>query len=159
MKKHNNGYYALLHLLNKYPEFNGYSSNPCDAEIIAFGKQLWEEWELLDMQKQGIIKAADIDRPQERAVIEMTEKGETPKAISEKLQISINSVYTARSIHKEAFKPSLPPLTAVQVKHIVESTGTLRQAASVAGITVPQLRKMMVKFGIKKEVEAGATGH
>lgn len=160
MKKHNNGYYALLQLLNKHPEFTTLADNPCDAEIIALGKKLWAEWEANEKTVATVKRETSSTAVKtENRMAQLTATGKLSKTATEKLPITVQAANSTIDRQKETFKPALPEITAVQLRHVIQSTGTLRQAASVAGITVPQLRKMMVKFGIKKEVAAVATGH
>ena len=35
---------ALIDLLSEHPEFSADQSNPCDAEIVAYGSYLWSKW-------------------------------------------------------------------------------------------------------------------
>lgn len=153
MKKHNNGYYEILHLLNKHPEFTTLADNPCDAEIIALGKKLWAEWEANEKTVATVKrKTSSATVKTENRMAQLSATGKLSKTATEKLQITVQATNSTSDRQKETFKPALPEITAIQLRHVLQSTGTIKQAASVIGIPVPQLRKLMVKFGVKKEV-------
>lgn len=152
MKKYTNGYFDLLDLLNKHPEFSSLEDNPCDAIITSFGNYIWEQW-----GEAETAKMSEIDRKIEQEYYRNLYKKKkkeakriaAPEPETEKIRIEFNTS------KKDTGNTALGQKINYNYSHLryaIEGTETLRQAASMLGIPLPQLRKLIIEFGLDKEV-------
>lgn len=152
MKKHTNGYFDLLDLLNKHPEFSSIEDNPCDVAITSFGKYIWEQWGQTETANMS-----ELDRQIEQEYYKSLYKNKQkeakrvaePEVETEKIRIEFNTR------KKNSGNSALGQKINYNYSHLryaIEGTETLRQAASMLGIPLPQLRKLIIEFGLDKEV-------
>ena len=152
MKKHTNGYFDLLDLLNKHPEFSSIEDNPCDVAITSFGKYIWEQWAQTETANMS-----EIDRQIEQEYYKNLHKKKSKKAKrvaepeveTEKIRIEFNT--NKKNSGNSALGQKIN-YNYSHLRYAIEGTETLRQAASMLGIPLPQLRKLIIEFGLDKEV-------
>lgn len=109
-KKYTNGYMGLLELLNKYTEFTFPEENPCDAEIIAVGKELWDYWGKLEEIAEhdptnmptclAEMQLEDTVSEHTRKILQFIINGDTNAIIAKKLHTTAHKVATIRNNYK-----------------------------------------------------------
>lgn len=152
MKKHTNGYFDLLDLLNNYPEFTSLEDNPCDVVITSFGKNIWEQWAQTETANMS-----ELDRQIEQKYYRSLYKNKRkeakrvaePEVETEKIRIEFNT--SKKNSGNSALGQKIN-YNYSHLRYAIEGTETLRQAASMLGIHLPQLRKLIIEFGLDKEV-------
>lgn len=101
MKKHTNGYYEILRLLNKHPEFTSLADNPCDTEIIALGKKLWAKWEANEKTVATVKRATSSTAVKtENRMAQLSATGKLSKTATEKLQITVQAAHSTSDSQK-----------------------------------------------------------
>lgn len=150
MKKHTNGYFDLLDLLNKYPEFSSIEDNPCDVAITSFGKYIWEQWGQSETANMSELDR-QIEQEYYRSLYKKNKTGvkRFAEPETEKIRIEFNASKKASGNSALGQKINY---NYSHLRYAIEGTETLRQAASMLGIPLPQLRKLIIEFGLDKEV-------
>ena len=152
MKKHTNGYFDLLDLLNKHPEFSSIEDNPCDVAITSFGKYIWEQWAQTETANMSELDR-QIEREYYRSLYKDKQKEakrvSVPEVETEKIRIEFNT--NKKNSGNSALGQKIN-YNYSHLRYAIEGTETLRQAASMLGIPLPQLRKLIIEFGLDKEV-------